>query len=296
LAIARAAGWRAEHLWEIEMCAVRMVVLVLAALLGLRPADAAEPTLVIATDAVEQRFTATELLTRSDSVRLSVPNDVSYGRAMTYRAVPLLALLGGIDGDRFDTLEARALDDFVAQLPLALAARGATGEAVAWVAVEDPADPWPPVPGRPVSAGPFALVWEHPERSGIRTEQWPYALASLTLVESPARRWPQLAVPAELPDNAAARRGQEVFLVQCLPCHRLAGGGAGDMGPDLDRPMNPTQYLTDAGLRGIIRNPRAVRTWPDQRMEGFDERALPDADLDAVVAYLHAIAGKATAK
>jgi cytochrome c1 len=54
--------------------------------------------------------------------------------------------------------------------------------------------------------------------------------------------------------------------------------------------MNPTQYLTDAGLRAIIRNPRAVRTWPDQQMIGFGERILSDADLDAVVAYLHAMA------
>jgi hypothetical protein len=58
----------------------------------------------------------------------------------------------------------------------------------------------------------------------------------------------------------------------------------------LGRPMNPTQDLTEAGLRVIIRNPRAVRTWPNRQMIGFDQRALPDADLDALVACLRAMA------
>ena len=62
------------------------------------------------------------------------------------------------------------------------------------------------------------------------------------------------------------------------------------MGPDLGQPMNVTQYLSEAGLRAIIRNPRAVRTWPSQQMVGFDQEALPEADLDAVVAYLQAVA------
>ena len=103
-------------------------------------------------------------------------------------------------------------------------------------------------------------------------------------------RWPQLAAPADLPINAPARHGQDVFVTQCLPCHRLNGGGAGEMGPDLGQPMNVTQYLSEAGLRAIIRNPRAVRTWPSQQMVGFDQEALPEADLDAVVAYLQAVA------
>jgi hypothetical protein len=70
----------------------------------------------------------------------------------------------------------------------------------------------------------------------------------------------------------------------------LNGGGASDTGPDLGRPMNPTQYLTDAGLRAIIRNPRAVRSWPKEQMIGFGERVISNADLDAVVAYLRAMA------
>jgi hypothetical protein len=32
--------------------------------------------------------------------------------------------------------------------------------------------------------------------------------------------------------------------------------------PDLNLPMNPTEYFTDTGLRALIRDPRTVRVWP----------------------------------
>jgi mono/diheme cytochrome c family protein len=267
-----------------------LYMLVLTILAGSPTCSAAEPTLVVSHGGIEQRFTTTELLARPDARLLTVHPDFSSDEA-TYRAVPLLPLLGDVDDARFDTLEARATDGFVSQIPLALIASGASGGAVAWIAVEDPNHPWALLPHKTLTPGPFYLVWEHPERSGVRSEQWPYQLANLTFADSPVRRWPQLAVPPSLPANALARRGQAVFLVQCLPCHRLNGGGSGEVGPDLGRPMSPTQYLTDAGLRAIIRNTRAVRTWPGQQMEVFDKAILPDTDLDAVVAYLYAMAG-----
>jgi hypothetical protein len=76
------------------------------------------------------------------------------------------------------------------------------------------------------------------------------------------------------------------------PCHRLFGAGNGEMGPDLGRPMSATVYLTDAGLRAIIRDSPAVRTWPTQRVPSFDRSVLSDADLDAVLKYLHAITAR----
>ena len=256
---------------------------------GARGEDAA---LTLTLGAQEQRFTAAELLARPDAATISVPDDVSYKRAMSYRAVPLLALIGDKPDPAFDTLEARAADGFVSQVPMALVEKGAKGGSVAWIAVEDSAAPWPALPNKDVSAGPFYLVWEHPERSGVGTELWPYQTVALTGVESPAHRWPQMAVDAALPADDPARIGQQVFTTQCMPCHRMKGAGAANVGPDLGQPMNPTQYLTRDGLRALIRNPKAVRTWPQQQMPAFDAKALPDADLDAVVAYLTAMAAQ----
>ncbi|MDH4980786.1 cytochrome c [Hyphomicrobium sp. D-2] len=233
-----------------------------------------------------QRYTVDELLARHDATSITVPDDVSYGRTMLYRAVPFLALLGDSAAGKFDTLEVKASDGFASQLPLELVRKGAAGGSVAWLAVEDPREPWPDLPSKQTSAGPLYLVWQYPERSGIGSEQWPYAVASITAVASPALRWPQMTVAETLPADALARHGQKVFTVQCMPCHRMKGAGVSDVGPDLGAPMSPTQYLTPLGLRALIRDPIAVRTWPDQRMPAFNESKLSDADLDALIAYL----------
>jgi mono/diheme cytochrome c family protein len=245
---------------------------------------------------VTHRFTTADLLARSDATELVIAHDVTYRRASSYRAVPLQALLSELPPDSAsDTLEARASDGFVGQIPLSLVKRAATGGAVPWIAIEPPGQPWPNMPGKAQGPGPFYLVWQNPERSGVASEQWPYQLASLAVAESPAHRWPQLATDPSLPPAAPARRGELVFATNCLPCHRLNGGGAGEMGPDLGAPMNATDYLTERGLRAIVRDPRAVRRWPQEQMPGFATDIVPDADLDAVVAYLQQAAHRTPA-
>ncbi len=263
-----------------------LLAVVTMAICAALPARAEGPALKLALGGTPRTITADELLARPDVATIEIPDDASYGRTMTYRAVPLLALLGDLAGTPFDTLEATATDGFVAQLPLALVEKGADGGSVAWLAVEDPRKPWPPLPGKTASAGPFYLVWEHPQASGVGSEQWPYQVAELALTQSPAHRWPQMAVADDVPAKAPARLGQAVFTTQCLPCHRMKGAGASDTGPDLGSPMSPTQYMTPRGLRALIRNPKAVRTWPGQQMPGFDAAKLSDADLDALIAYL----------
>lgn len=249
---------------------------------------AADPALTLAAGDVTRRYTLSELLARPEAADLRIPASPISSRPVTYRAVPLLSLLGDLPLDPFDTLQTRATDGFVAEIPLSLVLKGRSGGAAAWIALEPPGHPWPIVPGQSASPGPFFLVWQHPERSGVGSEQWPYALMSLVAAESPAHRWPQLEVDPHLPPGAPARRGQAVFVTQCLPCHRMQGGGASEMGPDLGRPMNATAYLTEPGLRALIRDPKSVRTWPLQQMQGFDQAMLPEADLDAVIAYLRA--------
>jgi mono/diheme cytochrome c family protein len=281
---------------------MRGVVMLCALLLGMAAATwtradpGARTALVLVAGDKSKEVYAASLLASPDTATLTVEHDISYRRPMTYRAVPLLKLIGPwLDqsgGTRFDALEARANDGFVAQIPLALISQGAHGGAVAWVAIEDPAHPWPPLPNRATSAGPFYIVWEHPEASRIRSEQWPHGLLSLGLVEGPVKRWPQLELPATHAADAAARSGQAVFLSLCLPCHRLNGGGASDTGPDLGQPMGATNYLTEAGLRALIRNPRGVRSWPGQRMEGFGQKTLPEADLDDLLVYLRLMAAR----
>jgi mono/diheme cytochrome c family protein len=259
---------------------------------GVKQTLANEASLSLDLGDVKRSLAASELLARPDAAEVDVPRDPSFKRAMRYRAVPLRPLLAALPRERFDTLEARAADGFVAQIPLLLVDKGGEGSATPWVAVEQPGRPWPNLPGRNTGAGPFYLIWTNPERAGVTTEQWVYNLAGLTAAESPAHRWPQLATDASLPSQSPARRGEQVFVANCLPCHRLNGGGAGEMGPDLGKPMNAVSYLTGQGLRALLRDPKSVRSWPMQQMPGFNAEAIPDADLDALVAYLHHIADR----
>ena len=267
-----------------------LFALLVAAAFGAHEAVAEETQLRVAFGSEVRSFDAATLLERADARSITVQNDVAYHREMTFRAVPLLALLDGLPLDRADTLEARATDGFVTHLPMALILRAKNGGSVPWVAIDESGSPWPPLPGKSDSAGPFYVVWIDPERSNVSQEQWPYALVALTEVEAPVRRWPQIAVDPGLASEAPARRGQEVYIVQCLPCHRMRGGGEGDMGPDLALPRSPTEYMTTAGLIAQIRDPKSLRDWPDQKMPGFSESALATADLDALIAYLRHMA------
>jgi len=259
------------------------ICVVLTALVVSSGSFAASPVLTVD----QKHYSAEELLARSDAVSVTVPDDVSYRRPMTYKAVPLLALLPKSQGDHYDTLEAKANDGFVAQIPLDLVTRNG---AVAYLAVEDPAHPWPTLPNEKKSAGPFYVIWDHPQRSDVRAEQWPFALVSITFAESPVHRWPQLASHSSDP-NAAT--GQKVFVTYCLPCHQLNGAGVGKVGPDLGKPLPVLQYITEPGLRAIVRNPAGVRTWPEQHMTGFGTQTLADQDLDALVIYLKGMAEQA---
>jgi mono/diheme cytochrome c family protein len=265
---------------------VLLCVLLLPAL-----ARADEPTLTITVGNQTRSLTRAELLARSDAATIQVARDVAYRGPMTYRAVPVAALFAGMTLPDDSVIEAVALNGFVAQLPPDLLLNTDARTAIAWLAIEVPDQPWPPFPNRDESAGPFYIVWTGAAVGSIRSEQWPYELAKLVSAPSPLSRWPALAVDSALPPSDPARAGQALFIVQCLPCHKLNGGGAADVGPDLNRPQNPTEYFTVQGLHDLIRNPKSVRTWPAQVMPALSDY-LSDREIDLVIAYLKHMAGR----
>jgi len=268
--------------------------IVLATLLMLFCASAAAEAVLKVRIGTEQRsFTTSQLLALADTRTITVTDDVAYpGAPRQYRAVPVKTLLRGLRIDDGYVVQARADDGFVAQLPTRELLDAGPERAEAWLAIEPADAPWPALAGKSRSAGPFYLVWLRPQASGIRSEQWPYQLAELSALPAPLSRWPVLDVAADLPADAPARRGLTLFLTQCLVCHRLNGGGAAEMGPDLNLPMNPTEYFTDAALRALIRDPAAVRDWPGRQMQGFTAEQLSDGEIDDILAYLKHMAGR----
>lgn len=235
-----------------------------ALLLMALPASAAEIAILGKT------FDSAALLASPQAKTVHVDDDVAYHRPADYRALPLKALMTLPPNG---TLAFRATDGFVAQLPTRLIAKGEP-----WLAVED--KPWPALPGKSSNAGPFYLIWPGQK---VSPEQWPYAIASISLVQSPLERWPQLAAKR---GDAKALAGQQLFLANCFACHRLGSAGESEVGPDLGRPMAVSHYLTKSGFKALVRNPKAVRTWPLQQMPAFDEKTLTDKELDALVHYL----------
>jgi mono/diheme cytochrome c family protein len=271
-----------------------LVLLCFLLLPGLARAD--EPTITVAVGNDTRSFTRGELLARPDAATIAVARDVTYRVPMTYRAVPVASLLAGMTLPPDSVLEAVTLDGFIAQLPPDLILNTDEGKAVAWLAIEPAERPWPPIPGKDASAGPFYVVWTGAAVGTIRSEQWPYQMAKLVSQPSPATRWPALAVNSALPPTDPVRAGQALFVVQCLPCHKLNGAGASDVGPDLNVPQNPTEYFTPQGLHDLIRNPSAVRTWPGQAMPAFPPDHLSDREIDLIVAYLKHMAGRKQAQ
>jgi len=97
--------------------------------------------------------------------------------------------------------------------------------------------------------------------------------------------------------TAAGRSGSRrpSSLHRTVPCHKLNGAGDADVGPDLNLPQNPTEYLTPQGLHDLIRNPKAVRTWPAQAMPALSDY-LSDREIELIVAYLKHMAGRKQAQ
>jgi mono/diheme cytochrome c family protein len=251
-----------------------------------QPATAAELTVNLGSDG--RTYSTEALLRRADVQTLQVTGDVAFHRTMHYRVVPLNALLGGIS--KKDHLQFVARDGFAAEIPASLLL--GTNGSEAWLAIEDPAHPWPALPDHHGSAGPFYVVWSNPQAAGIDPEQWPYQLASIRRLGDVESRFPAMLPDRAVPADSPIRRGFAVFEQTCLACHTINGAGDAQLGPDLNLPHNPTEYLRADLLRAYIRDPQSLRHWPQAKMPGFSRAVLPDADLDALLAYLRHMADR----
>ncbi len=242
-----------------------------------------DPALDITVGGKTRHFTRSQLLASRALRSIAVANDVAYGRAMRYQAVPLSALLPQLPAG--SNVQFTARDGFVATIPGKLL----TGPGKPWVAVESPEHPWPALKPGGASAGPFYLVWLAPAKAAVSPEQWPYQIAHITEVASLQQRYPQI-VPHS--GNARILQGMRVYEQNCAACHRLNGGGDAAVGPDLNLPHNPTEYFREPYLRRLIRDPASVRNWPARSMPGFPPQVLDDAALDALLAYLRQMAAQ----
>jgi cytochrome c2 len=135
------------------------------------------------------------------------------------------------------------------------------------------------------NVGPYYVVWKRSERADPPEPEWPYQVTALEVTDFATRF--AVVIPPD-GSTALAREGFERFRTFCLPCHTINGRG-GTSGPELNYPVNVTEYFAEPLLREWIEDPQRVRWGAKMPMP------LPPGDdrahaIDAVVAYLKTMA------
>lgn len=265
------------------------LVLILSLLFGLpavaSPSDT-DATLAIKTK--EKTFVYRRAQLLADTRRRTITlYDEIYKRTATFTGIPLRALLAPIPGIQEDASASASFasyDGHVASIPLTLLLGKAPLQSEAYLDVEDPQKPWPKVKGE--NTGPYRLLWTDAQKSAIKEALWIYSIRQITLTDSIAQRFPALLPSPVQQANARIMHGFQAFQRTCLPCHTLNRAGESQLGPDLNVPYNPIEYLGIARLRAFIRNPQSLRAWPTGKMPPLGPGVLSDDELNDILEYL----------
>ncbi|MBF6990315.1 cytochrome c [Cupriavidus sp. IK-TO18] len=257
------------------------------------PASGAEPaTLVISAGMQQCSWTADALLKDRRLTNVTVDDD-NLKRRLTFKAIPMASLLRGMSAEAGATATTAASDGYVSHLPLRMLLADSADEPRAWLAVENPARPWPKLKGQGI--GPFRLIWTLPSggaASVVNESHWTYNIARIDITASPAERFAAIRPASDQPADGPVMRGFATFQRVCFSCHSLNKVGDAHLGPDLNVPHSAVEYMGDDKLASLIRDPQSLRWWPGARMPAIDERTLSDADLKDLLAYLHHMAGR----
>jgi mono/diheme cytochrome c family protein len=254
---------------------------------------AAEPSLTVLAGGRTAIYTSAGLLSLPAATTVTLPADPVYGRGSTLRAVPVAALLSGAASD--NALRFMSGDQLVTSMSAAPALAQGAG-AVAYLAIEPPDAPWPPLKtGDTATAGPFRLVWLRADKSGMAPELWPVRITRIEEVQALGKRFPMILPAASVAANHPIRAGFAAFQKYCMSCHTLNGGGDSTAGPDLNIPYNPTEYMRPEALRRLIRDSQSLHRWPNSKMPAFDAKTLSDRELAELLAYLRHMADRKVA-
>ncbi len=254
------------------------------------------PSLTITAGAQQKTWTREALLQDRRLVNVTVDDD-NLKRRLTFKAIPMAVLLAGLPVAPDATATTAASDGYVSHLPMHLLLANRADGPRAWLAVENPARPWPTLKGQGI--GPFRLIWTVPKTAAkdgapvrINESLWTYAIARIDVTANAAERFAAIRPAADEPADGPVVRGFATFQRVCFSCHSMNRAGDAHLGPDLNVPYSPVEYLGDDKLTKLIRNPQWLRWWPGSRMSAIDEKTLSDSELRDLLAYLHHMAGR----
>lgn len=272
-------------------CSRQICIALVGGLLAGQPfrVTADEPTLQFL-DAGKpiQTLTRKDLAEKIPSTRLTVENPTT-SQPAPYQGAALPALLTVVYGDRWQHAELvkfETRDGYQPVVPVSHISQHSGLMAYA-DAGQDRLQALGDGHGGTVDPGPFYLVWENIQDRGARQDpwlQWPWQLAKVELT-SIEREYPQTAPPPGA--SEAVVRGFNGFLSHCAKCHQINGEG-GAIGPELNVPVNVTEYWQNDWLPKFIADPQSIRH--NSKMVGY-QSASPEksAEIDDIVAYLRAM-------
>ncbi|MCY1216301.1 hypothetical protein D9M68_388840 [compost metagenome] len=257
------------------------------------PASSAEPATLVISAGTQQRSWTVDALLKDRRLTDVTVDDDNLKRRLTFKAIPMASLLRGMPAQAGATATTAASDGYVSHLPLRMLLADSAGEPRAWLAVENPARPWPKLKGQGI--GPFRLIWTLPSAraaSVVNESHWTYNIARIDITASPAERFAAIRPASDQPADGPVMRGFATFQRVCFSCHSLNKVGDAHLGPDLNVPHSAVEYMGDDKLARLIRDPQSLRWWPGARMPAIDEKTLSDADLQDLLAYLRHMAGR----
>ena len=253
-------------------------------------ADAADGTTLTVNIGTQHRTLSRDALLNDPHLTSVTVEDQNLKRRLTFKAIPVTELFRGQTVSPDASATTAASDGYVSHLPMRLLLGDRADGPRAWLAVEDPAAPWPTLKGQDI--GPFRLIWTAPpaKASVVNESLWTYSIVRIDIAALPGERFAAIRPAAGLPADGPVMRGFATFQRVCFSCHTLNRAGDANLGPDLNVPYSPVEYLGDEKLRHLIRNPQSLRWWPNARMSAIDEKTLSDAQLNDLLAYLHHMA------
>jgi mono/diheme cytochrome c family protein len=209
--------------------------------------------------------------------------DPYYGAYKRFEAFPLVPALTWAYESEAKALRTRAfvltaLDGYAVPIDGQLLLGGD-----AFIAVDDLDVPgFAPIGPRKVSPLPAYLIWQGTARTNLESHPRPWQLIAIDAVD-PLTLFPHTR-PKAVAEGGAVAHGFKLFRERCIRCHAINREG-GNLGPELNVPQSIVAYRPEPQIRAYIKNPLTFRYGamppnPD----------LSEADLDALIAYFHAIA------
>lgn len=229
-------------------------------------------------------LTKSELLYHPALAQVTINNDRAYpNKTMHHNVIPLCKLLAPFNISEQDFIELIAKDNFHVYVPSAKVMDCSKNASIAMLAIE-PASKWPIIDNHTgTNAGPYEVIWLHPERSYISNEYWAWSVVTIKITRK--LDYKSVLAPPRI-TNPPLINGYQLYISHCEGCHTINHIGKSNIGPDLNCPKNPLDYYPNITLlKKFIRDPKSVRSLPQGRMSGSDIESLSDIDLDDLIKF-----------